>query len=218
MEGEVEVDDQADGGSARTEIGALRGIEEIPAGAVGLVVVRGIAERQEQAPGVARHPVDAEAAFALREGDVDSADPGELFLAAGAHRERQCEAAELRPGGLALALDDRLEPQAGVVREMRGAKAGSGGDGDRRLRVGLEERLARGPPRLPGALGIGRRLRSDGRIEVGDAPSPVGEVETVEMLDGDQALRRVSPRVITKSPTTMSPSGQTSPHGMAGMS
>src|SRR3954453_15378408 len=61
LEGEVEVEDEARRGGAPTEIGALRGVEQVATGAVRLPAVRRVAEGQEQAAGVALHPVDLQA-------------------------------------------------------------------------------------------------------------------------------------------------------------
>ena len=74
--GEVEVDDERAARRVATEVGALGRIDEVAAGGVRLLAVRAVAERDEEAARVARHPEDRERARAGREGERDRGRPG----------------------------------------------------------------------------------------------------------------------------------------------
>src|SRR5439155_14975014 len=84
---EVEVEDEGRSGLVAAEVRALGAVKEIAAGTIGLCPVRRVAERQEQAPRIAGHPVDGEASRPGRKRDIDPSDPAELHRPAAARRQ-----------------------------------------------------------------------------------------------------------------------------------
>src|SRR6266550_5181872 len=71
--GEVEVEHEA-AVDVAAQVGALGGVEEVTAGAVGFGAVGRVAERQEQAAGVAGHPEQRQPARPFGERDLEGAD------------------------------------------------------------------------------------------------------------------------------------------------
>src|SRR6185369_2477365 len=110
-------------------IRALGAIDQVAPCGIGLGAVGLVAERDEQAARITRHPVHGKRARAVRERDRDPADPAERErLAAVALGQAKCRG----PGsGWGSGLDGDLEPETRVVLEMRRLKrrASVGWDG-----------------------------------------------------------------------------------------
>ncbi len=158
--GEVQVDDQVSVVAA--EVGALDGVDDVPAARVRQAVIPGVADWHEDAAAVGRQPPDVQVADA---GQVHHSGPleGHGAVGAGLH---------LDPDRRHVGVYPRGESQRRVVRRDRRRHeflplAGR----DRRLRVAGEEFV---PGGLPGLMRRGRiGNRAHGGVDGRDPAAPV---------------------------------------------
>ena len=151
LEREVEVQDHRARGRIAAEVRALRGVDQVAAGAVGLGAVGRVAERDEEAARVAGHPEHGQRTRAGRERDGDPADAAEGERVGAAVGQLDREGA----GGRRRGRFDRRPRSGGSGRGRSGrpgtrlaprsgrATAGGRGRGSRGPR-------ASGPGRWPG--------------------------------------------------------------------
>src|SRR4051812_23777127 len=161
--GEVEIEDEAF--ALHPEVRAFPGVEEIPAGSIGLRSTRRVAERDEHAADVALEPVELE-----RRGN-----PADLETRLREPRESVgALAARLDLVVLGLPVEDLREhaERRIVVEEGKAGERLALRLGDRRLGMTAEEVVPDGAPALPRAGGF--RRRADLLVQPRHAPSPVG--------------------------------------------
>ena len=164
------------------EIGALDGVEHVPAAAVAGRAARRIGERDIDAAAVSLEPVELEreaAAIELERGDAEAREPV-CAVVAGADVERQ-----------RLDREDGRERSRRrvVVEEGEPAEGGALVLWERRLRMAREQVVASGAPDPPRLDRIGSRAHL--AVEVGDAPPPVREREQVTRPAGRGRRRGV---------------------------
>ena len=161
----VQVDDQPPGSAA--QVGALGGVEHVPAAAVTRLARGPVAQRQEQAAGVLLQPPHID-------GRV--------------HRRRQVHAAKLghRDRGLAArhgqrhvpvtAKQGHVEPQSRIVGPVRHAGAAQRVAGRQRaLRMGSEQLISPvSPQRVPAPRIV---LVAHGRVELTNPAPPVDQLQ-----------------------------------------
>ena len=162
---EVQVDDQPPVPPA--EIGALGGIEHVPAAAVTRLTRGAIAQRQEQAAGVLLQPPHVDRRIHRRR-QVHAAQPGHRGQAlAGRHGYRH----------VPVSLKQwHVETQARIVGPVRQARPAQRVAGPQRaLRVRPEQLIAAVPPPFMPALRT--VLGADRRVQLTDPAPPVGQLE-----------------------------------------
>src|SRR5690242_1133560 len=108
LRGEVEVEDQGAGRVVDSEVVRLCGIDQVAAGAIGLVAVRRVAERDEETSGVTGHPEHRQALLAGGDGESHRAYAPERERLGAAVRELHRERARVG-GGRRLDGDDEPE-------------------------------------------------------------------------------------------------------------